>query len=350
MYLHSVDYRPDSPTSRRALYNRGHFLGYIPRSLLVCRLLGHRPVVDGTTGFRADDPGSRWVCCDRCGVRPEPQGAPDPARWNIGDRYTGPWLSEEPPPLSRAEIEAIARAGKPFTRPPEPGPWPTNPTGALGAQLIIGRSYPGWSIGIKLGNCGSEHTLAAHISLHPFGALYLHTERFGTWLQRRLNPRGYQSRVTELRLGDGRLEWALWARRDSSDIDPWWMRGSITLDPRDRLFGHRRYTYEKVGDPTTVTVRLPHGDEHTVTLQLERCDYGRTRRRRFHSWAVDWSTRPGIPTKPGDRGRILGSGVEATAPAVTAGTWPAEAAARIALQMSQDRERNGYRPASEPAE
>ncbi|HEX5566097.1 MAG TPA: hypothetical protein VFY14_04025 [Streptomyces sp.] len=342
MRAFSTNYRSDDPRPGTPL-NRGFWLHGIPRPLLLCRLLGHRPVVDG---YGPEEPGlhaARWVCCDRCGIRPDPQGNLDPDQWDVGDRYTGPQTDSPPRPLTTEEIKRMAAARVPFTVPAVPGPWPHKNTGAIGGQVVIGRSFPGWEIEVKIGNQGSEHTLAAHIRLYPFGALYLHTERFGTWLQRRLNPTGYQSRVTGLAIQHGGIDWRLWAKRDeSSRHDPWWMRGTIPLDPRDRLFGRRRYDYEDIGAPVTTAVRMPHGDDHQVTLLLQRCTHGRTRRRRFHSWSVHWSTRPGIPVKP-HGGEVLGSAVEVSHQAVTEGTWPVEAAAAIAAQLTRHRTRYGMK-------
>lgn len=347
MHRFSVDYRERDGERRGTLLNRGYFVNGLPRLIPLCRLLGHRPVVDGTEGYRGSDgyenPGHRWVCCARCGVRPDPQGQLDPDQWDIGDRYVGPFDGERLPYPSKDEIKQRAERGLPLYAPePVPGPWLAKPTGALGAQLIIGKSFPGWSAEVKIGNRASEHTLAAHLRLYPFGAIYLNTEGFGAWLQRRLNPAGYQSRVISLDLQYGGIEWKLWAKRDeSSKSDPWWMRGRIKLDPRDRLLGRRRYAYEDVGDQVTATVRMPHGDDHKAKLQLQRCTGGRNRRR-FDSWTVDWSTRPGIPTKP-NGGEVLGSAVKVSARSVEERTWPAEAVAGIAAQLTADRTRYGYR-------
>jgi hypothetical protein len=325
MHRFTVNYRERDGERRGTLLNRGYFATGLPRLILICRLLGHRPVVDGTEGFN-ERPGHRWVCCNRCGVRPDPQGQLNPDVAGIGDRYVGPFDNQ-------LDGDAQART---------PGPWPVKPTGEVGAQVIIGKSFPGWHAELKIGNAGSEHTLAAHLRLHPFGAIYLHTERFGTWLQRRLNPTGYQSRVISIGIQHGGIDWKLWAKRDEpSRDDPWWMRGTLKLDPRDRLFGRRRYDYEDIGEPLTVTVRMPHGDDHEVRLKLQKCTDGRNRRR-FHSWTVDWFTRPGIPTKP-HGGEVLGSAVDVSARSVEARTWPAEAAAAIASRMTADRARNGYR-------
>jgi hypothetical protein len=338
MHHFSVDYRKRDGKKPGTLVNRGFFLNGVPRPLLICHALGHWPVVDGTEGFNGI-PGSRWVCCDRCGIRPDPQGTLDPAEWDVGQRYTGAMNGTWTPGTSSRNIEDY-RPAKP-TR--VPGPWPKKPTGALGSQLIIGKTFGGWNIEVKVGNCGSEHTLAAHISLNPLGALYLHTEDFGTWLQRRLNPVGYDSRVIRFGVERGGIEWQLWAKRNEwSRDDPWWMRGRINLDPRDQLFGRRRYAYEDIGDKVTVTVRMPHGDDHQVVMQLQTRTSGRNRRR-FDSFTVDWTSRPGIPTKP-HGGEVCGAAVDVSADSVEKGTWPAEAAAAIAAQMTADRTRYGYRP------
>lgn len=342
MHFHTVNYAKDHARrrGRGRLAHRGYWLSDVPRPLLLCRLLGHRPVVDGTQGH-GDRPGHRWVVCDRCGTRPDPQGSLDPAL-PIGSRYTGPWLNATP---DRTNFKDAAGPREEHRQ--LPGPWPGRPTGALGAELVVGRSYErlGFAWEIKVGNCGSEHTLAAHIRLDPLFALHLHTETFGTWLQRRLNPAGYQSRVTGLHVGDGRLRWQLWSKRDEySRTDPWWQHGSIRIDPRDLLLGPRRYDYEPIGEPRTATVRMPHGDDHEVTLKLERRTHGRRNRRKFDAWTVDWSARRGIPTKPHSRGGIYGSGVTVSADAVNEGTWPTEACAAIAAALTTDRTSNGYQP------
>lgn len=98
MHRFSVDYGKRDGKRRGTLLNRGYFISGLPRLIPVCRLLGHRPVVDGTQGIGTSKP-SRWVCCDRCGIRPDPQGQLDPARWNIGDRYDGPLDGVRPVPL-----------------------------------------------------------------------------------------------------------------------------------------------------------------------------------------------------------------------------------------------------------
>lgn len=334
MHRRTYDYRKEGHKPG-TLVDRGFWLT-IPRPILICRLLGHRPVVDGC-GSTNDQ--YRWVACDRCGIRPEPQGTLDPARFNVGAPWTG--LHQDEGDLS-AGLRALQKVGG------APGPWPkrgsSNREGTFGGQLILGKSHPGWSAEIKIGNMGSEHTLAAHLHLHPLGAIYLHAENFRTWLQRRLNPTGWESRVAGISISLGHLSWTLWAKRnESSRSDPWWMRGRISLDPRDRLFGPPRYSYEDIGEPVTTAVRMPHGDDHQVVLKLQRCDYGRRTRRRFHSWTVDWDCRAGIGTKAPSRGRIMGSAVEVSADSVTSGTWAYEAAIAIAAKITTERTKYGYR-------
>lgn len=311
----TVDYRRDQPARRAGLLNRGFWINNLPRPLLTCRARGHRPTVDGTGPHAPGLAAYRWVCCDRCGLRPDPQGDLDPLMWDVGAPYTGPL----------------------------PGPWPTRPSWTLGGQLVVGDGFSGVGAEVKVGNGGSEHTLAGHVALGRVGALFLHTEDLGTWLQRRLNPTGYDSRVTGVSVSGGRLSWKVWAKRDHwSRDDPKWMQGSVVVDPRDLVLGPKRYAYEDAGEPVTRTVRMPHGDDREVRLQLQRVTAGRARGRKTESWSVDWDSTPGIPTEPGDRGRIGGAGETVTAAAVNAGTWPMEATAGIAARLTRDRARSGW--------
>lgn len=345
IWTHTVDYRKDGQTAPRALVNRGFWVHGLPRLIPLCRLLGHRAVVDGTEGYR-DRPGYRWVTCDRCGVRPEPQGQLDPSRWSVGDTYGGPFTATAPDRRAwKAKGLGDPLPATPATYPP--GPWPTSPRGVLGGQLVVGRNNDAVSVEFKVGNAGSEHVLAAHVHLGHLGALYLHVEDFGRGLQRRLNPRGYESRVTGLAAHDGHLYWRLWAKRDGySRRDPCRQRGSVQIDPRTILWGPKRYSYENVGEPVTATVRMPHGDDHEVTLQLQRQAHGRARlRRKQLSWIAEWDARPGIPTRNDGRGRTSGSAVPVSTAAVDDDGWVGEACAAIAADMSRERARRRYRHA-----
>lgn len=329
------------PRREGRILDRGFWLHGVPRLIPLCRLFGHRPVVDGTSGYR-DQPGSRWVACRRCGIRPDPQGNLDPAVHDVGQPYTGPWAPGLPPDHPR-RTEAIRALGTGF-RPP--GAWPGAPTGELGGQLIVGRTTGGLSAQVKVGNASSEQVLAAHLCLGPCGALYLHSGSHGTWLQRRLNPTGHDSRVVQIALDNGRLRWRLWARRDRGDRDtPRWRDGSSAVDPRVWLWGPVRSQVTDLVGPIPALVRMPHGDDHQVMLRLQEIRTGRTRRGRpVTTWSVDWDSRHGIATKPDGRGRIYGSCVDVSEAAVEQGNWPIEAAGAIAAQMTRDRSRNDYRP------
>lgn len=327
-WFHTLDYLKQRP-AEGGLVNRGFWL-YTPRFTPLCRLRGHRVVVDGVDmksyvrGTRTPQiKRSRWACCDRCGVR---LAQPIDSDLEIGQPYTDP-------------IQPLPEAAR-------------NERGVIGGQLVIGGGYGSSSVQVKVGNAGSEHTLAGHIVVNKIGGLYLRTERHGTWLQRRLNPIGYDSRVISIRAENGHLSWELWARHnESSRSDPWWMHGSIEMDPRTRLWGPLRYGYSNRGEPVTAVVRMPHGDDHAVTLQLQRVRYGRSHlpKRAELSWAVDWSSDTGIPTKYTDRGRIYGSGVKVSTGAAESetGAWVAEACAAIADQLTNDRTRYGYEPPTE---
>jgi hypothetical protein len=315
LHAYSVNYRKRG--DRDALIDRGFWIHNLPRIVPTCRLRGHKPVVDGTEGTEWRQ-GYRWVCCDRCGLRTRPQMELDPDRWSIGDPYP--------------DVPA--------------GAWPAA-RGTLGGQLQLGR---GWSasfaVHMEVGYGGSDDTLAGHISLGPLGALYLHTEDFGTGLQRRLNPVGYQSRVTELGVADALLYWRVWAPGDGwSQGTPRWRHGFTSVGVRDRLLGPVRFSYE-VRAQTSGTVRMPDGDDHPVTLKLERQIRRRKRGRATLSWRADWSCRTGIPE--GFDRSISASSVAVSDAAVDENRWAQEACAAIAADISAQRTRRGWAPPAAP--
>lgn len=341
MRVHTVDY--NKRDRGRYWKNIGVWLHDLPRVRLGCRLFGHRPVVDGTTLTPANNPDhrqSRWVVCDRCGLRPEPQGSLDPAVWNIGDRYDGPWQ----PFVPRTGWRALKTVdGYP------PGPFDPHPTGTVGWQFVAGVRRGEWTgagFNFKVGNGGSEHTLELDLHLWPV-SLYLWTEGFGAWLIRRFNPTVLYSRDTGLRLIRGRIEWKVWAIRDNPKTDePRWRNSSLSLRWRDKLFGPKRYDYTPVpGGEVARVVRMPEGD-YLVNLKLERVTYGRKRlRRKYQGFSADWSALgPGIPTKGPLRGRVFGSAVKVPPLSVDAGTWPAEAVAGIVKQITEWRTSHEWEP------
>jgi hypothetical protein len=73
LYAFWTDYLKQDGPKPGMLVHRAFHVMRAPRPILACRLLGHKPVVDGTRGT-PNRPGYRWVCCDRCGLRTSPQG------------------------------------------------------------------------------------------------------------------------------------------------------------------------------------------------------------------------------------------------------------------------------------
>ncbi|WP_186404992.1 hypothetical protein, partial [[Actinomadura] parvosata] len=270
------------------LVHRGIWLHDLPRLMLWCRLRGHKPVVDGYGPTPPGADAARWVTCDRCGVRPDPQGNLPPARFDVGQPYTNK--------LYRAGfVQAMRELGASTWG---PGQWPGQPTGTLGGEIVVGKTFGVFSAGIMIGAAGTDHAVSCHLRVWPFGALYLHTEAFGTWLQRRLIPEGYDSRVINVSVDDWAIRWQWWAREDSwSRNDPWWMHGSISLDLVQALFGPKRYSYETVDGPVLGWVKMPEGDTHQVQLTLQRQRLGRPRLKRAKwAWSVGWDTpNGGIP-------------------------------------------------------
>jgi hypothetical protein len=257
------------------------------------------------------------------------------ARFQLGQPYTHDLYRQE-------FVQAMRELGATTWG---PGPWPDTPTGTLGGELVIGKTFGVFAVEVKVGNCGSEQTLAAHVRLWPFGALYLHTERFGTWLQRHVNLTGYESRVISLSVDGWRISTQLWARRDSwSRDDPWWMHGSVSLDLVEKVFGPKRYSYETVDGPVLGWVKMAEGDSHQVQLTLRRQRPGRTRLNPLAkwSWTVEWEANsPGIETRPGKSG-IISSSVRVPDEAIEARCWDMLACALIARKLSDDRAQYGY--------
>ncbi len=309
---HSVDQRRDG----RGRFNRSFWISNLPRVIVRCRLLGHKPIVDGVDFGPSDGPKrrSRWACCDRCGVR------------------------------LLQPVDSDLQLDQPYTDALPPAP---RALGEISGQLVLLGGYDGFGAEIKIGNMGSENRVAGHLHLGRLAGFYWGTGSFGTWLQRRLNPKDYESRVTGVSAHNGRVYGQVWAKQNSSSCDdPWWMSWSFPYDLRTILLGPKRYRYDNVGQPIEVTVRMADGDDHQVTLQLQRESLGRDRsKRRELSWSVDWRARPGIPTKPGGRGRVGGCGVKVSDHAADTGTWPQQAAANIAADLARDRVRYGYRAA-----
>ncbi|MFG1709214.1 hypothetical protein ACFLIM_39090 [Nonomuraea sp. M3C6] len=345
MYWHTSDNAEQEGRRQPGrLADRSFWLNDAPRLMLWCRLFGHKPVVDGHGPIGATLRAARWVTCDRCGVRPDPQGNLDPDEWPIGVRYDGEIDKPERYVLTTEEIRkamARVRAGHRL-----PGPWPDKPTGTIGGQLLLGRTFGGFSVEVKVGNAGSEHTLAAHLRINPLGALYLHTERFGTWLQRRLIPEGYESRVISLSFDDWAIRTQLWARRNSwSRDDPWWMHGRVNLDLVEKVFGHKRYSHEAAAGPVMGWIKMPEGDSHQVQLRLKRVRLGRPRAKwaaKYH-WSVEWESATPIVTRPCKGGTVSAS-VQVPDLAVETHSWDVFACAMAAMVMSEQRAAYGYQP------
>lgn len=338
-----LERRADGKRPPWTWWHRSVHVMHLPRLILLCRVFGHRPVVDGTNPNYPGGHASRWVACTRCGERGNPQGRLEPALYQIGDRYEGPWRTdvydEDNPDLVLAEKHNPNQFGV-------PGPIRRRAEGDVGLEVKLGRTFGGTGFEVKIGNCGSDHVFAAQLSIWPLLWISFHTAGFGRWLQLRFNPTGYESRVTGFRFWRGGFEWKLWAPRDrDGGKPPWWQQFEIRPRLLDRLLGRKQYRYVDVaGAKTSRMIRMPERD-YLVSLQLQKVSAGRERGRRRESWSVDWSTvGSGIPTKGIDRGRVYGSHVTVSAEAVREGMWPSEAAAEIARKVTGYRIREGYDP------
>lgn len=339
MRARSIDRNRGEDRQPSLIVSRTFWVSDVPRLIPLCRLFGHKPVVDGT------DTPCRWVACDRCGLRATPQGNLDPAQWDIGQPYTGDINRAQPlPPVVRKQL---ARKGIKPTASDLPGPFPTLAVGTVGGEVHIGKSkWRTFGIDFKVGNCGSEQVLAASLRLGPLGSLYLHTEDHGRWLQRRLNPTGYQSRESGVSFHDGRIWWQLWARRhEHRASDPKWMNGNAHIDPRHYLYGPRKNHKVFETDPVPATIHMPEGDSYDVTVHLEKWETRRTRGRATTFWRAEWDCKAGIPVRnhswKGDETFSCSLVIEGITPDNP--RWPHVVAAAAAEQCSRDRARYGYR-------
>ncbi|GAA3144723.1 hypothetical protein GCM10010466_39780 [Planomonospora alba] len=329
---------PDAPPAPRGrLVDRSWWLT-VPRLLLACRVLGHRPTVDGVDTPRWS---ARWVVCSRCGTRPSPQGDLDPTVWAIRQPYDGPFVIVDPLPKDRHA--RLAELGGPHP----PGAWPRRPVGEVSGEVVLGRTYGRISFGIEVGCEGDEHTFGAAVTINPIGALYVTLAGFGRGLARRLNP-GTTTKTIGLDLYGGRLSWQVWADRDYwSSETPAWRSGSVGVNPLDSLLGGpKRYDYRDEAGPDLETVDLTDGT-YQLQLVLRRQRYGRPRGKARYSWSVAWRSDRPIPVRPDDAGSsngIVSAAVEVGDQAVTDDTWAAEALTRIAAQIETMRARHRYRP------
>lgn len=334
MHAYSVNYRKDKghQKTRFPLVNVGFWINGLRRPTVRCWLLGHKPVVDGTGKQGTPGHVSRWVACDRCGLRPNPQGSLD-SDLTVGQPYEGFQLTTE------VNVGLVGHHA--------PGPFSKN-TGTVGGQLVLLGHTLGPSVGVTVGSAGGEHDLAAHVSLGRLGALYLHGEGFGRGIVRRLNPNTYEDRVTSIGFNNysRSLEWEAWRKSNEwSKSDPWWMGGSVKLDPRDVIWGDKRYWTDKVGPPLASVLSMPEED-YSVNLQLERVESGRPRgRKKLDHWAVSVSAPDsGIPVHRSLDGNIMSFGVKVTEIAVEKKMWEQLALAEAARRITMDRVRNGFNP------
>lgn len=350
-YAYTIDrLRPQRELGETARAVRGQLVDVqfcildLPRMMLWCRLLRHRPVVDGVGYGRP-----LWVCCRRCGVRGRPQGTLNPQNWRIGAAYRGVF-----DPRVREGVTAAAKRGEaelPQYYPP--GVIDPRPTGMLGGQLVIGGGTPVWGWRFTIGDCDGERTFAAGVWLGWLGSAHLHVGEYGLGLVRALGL-AHTARITGLQVGDGYAVWQLWAPDETGCRKrtrlPWWRSATVNIGVAGLLLGRRRHDVVDVaGGRVSRTLRMPDGD-YPVLLQLQEETVSRPRQwwRQRRLWNVCWSTVPNsIPVKRATTAAVSGSGVKVPHRSVCQGTWAAEAVAAITAQVTAMRTVNGWDPLGE---
>ncbi|WP_327581900.1 hypothetical protein OHA25_38890 [Nonomuraea sp. NBC_00507] len=117
-------------------------------------------MVDGYGPHKPGLDAARWVACDRCGIRPDPQGNLDPEQDDVGQPYPEPIHKFGPSTALLAAFE-----------PNRPVHWPRKPTGTLGGELVLGKTFGVFSAEVTIGAVGAEHTLSAHLRRPLSGVL-----------------------------------------------------------------------------------------------------------------------------------------------------------------------------------
>ncbi|MFF0866560.1 hypothetical protein ACFYUV_32720 [Nonomuraea sp. NPDC003560] len=52
-----------------------------------------------------------------------------------------------------------------------PGPWSDRPTGTLGGELVLGKTFGVFSAQLTIGAAGAEHTVSGHLRVWPLGVV-----------------------------------------------------------------------------------------------------------------------------------------------------------------------------------
>ena len=210
-------------------------------------------------------------------------------------------------------------------------------------QLVLGLVKPRLSFRLHVGTRGSETPLDAHLDVLG-NAVYVNTS-IGRRLAHALS-RGV-SKTIAFRLEDGKLWYTLWANEHSYRRGDR-RQGALTVSPAELLWGPKRYSYEDLA-VADVEITMPDG-QYPVTLTLQRCRYGRARRRLVdQGYVVDWNAPRGIPTHFDHSGGWKGDRTYGSAIALPErrNDWPADAGQLLMAWVMEQRGRTGFRAAQE---
>lgn len=300
-----------------------------------CWLLGHKPGVQWNGG-------SSYIECKRCPARPFDVEGMRTFRHRLGMIRPGHGNWHEARTMERptAEEERFL-IGEITGR----GAWSQREFEAHIEVPIRRRPRPEFSLRFHIGGRGSETPWDGHLTVLGSG-LYWGLGFGGHMAERITKGKGRDIGVS---VHDRKVWWQLWDTPGEWRNDqPKWWQGTFTVDPSEWLWGRRRYTSDKIGDPVTVTVETAEGTVHDdVVLQLQRSWHGWHRRPRpagRDEYTVDWSTKSGFPYRfhdwKGDE--VLGSGETLTRAEGTSPDWTHYAIQKIRAHVTRLRLDEGW--------
>lgn len=203
-----------------------------------------------------------------------------------------------------------------------------------------------------VGNAGSETPFDGHLVL--FGsAVYWGISsgrKFAQWLTSSPENK-YDGRDISIRV-DGTTVWLnFWHPRDRWSRDEFakWRHFSFNLDPRQRLWGPKRWSYEDL-DVAELQIEMPDEGAYPVKVTLQRATLARTKRlgkALDQHLSFDVDAPKGIPSHYDKSGgwkgeRTYGFSVRANSQRKD---WPVDAKAAITAWVYDRRARSGFRKA-----
>lgn len=260
-------------------YRRWFFYGVPTLTGLLCRLFGHRPVVDGyDSTYGAGS--ARWVQCGRCLRRPQWQGKL-PLDLKLGARYRGPWNPDDTSQTLHDAARALSGPGiggwvKPQIPDLPNGPWgghgheEAGKTAELDICLRRKRGWTRYDLALRTRDSGGW---TVWLTLGPL-FLALKVPWFAR-LSEYLTRGSWEKREFQIGIDGWTLRLTVWGfDGHSASAWPWWKRG-VHVNLKDKLLGRAVHNSSEV-EQAEVIVPMPEGS-YAATAVLELSTWKRKR-------------------------------------------------------------------------